>query len=215
MLDTTGVTENGMAQVIYKGVLRWVNAKYLGAVDAAAAQPAPPKSTVKTSERFATAVLNIWNASTGTAFVRDIPKGSSVQVTGVVENGRAAIVDQGVTRWVTARYLSTTPPATAAAGGAGTSLNRGWSSGLDKTNANAQRIAQEVWDRFPQIKTQYGWRRDVTPDHPAGRAIDVMIPNYKQNQALGWEIANYFAQLVSAPPCHGGGRGFQLVAASA
>ena len=33
---------------------------------------------------------------------------------------------------------------------------------------------RDVWDRFPQIKTQYGWRRDVTPDHPAGRAIDVI-----------------------------------------
>ena len=55
-----------------------------------------------------------------------------------------------------------------------------------------QAITRDVWDRFPQIKTQYGWRRDVTPDHPAGRAVDVMIPSYKSNQDLGWEIAKYY-----------------------
>ena len=38
----------------------------------------------------------------------------------------------------------------------------------------------------------YGWRKDVTPDHPAGRAVDVMIPSYSSNQALGWQIANYY-----------------------
>lgn len=57
-----------------------------------------------------------------------------------------------------------------------------------------QRIALDVWERWPAIRTQYGWRRDVTPDHPAGRALDVMIPNWRQDsgKALGKEIADYY-----------------------
>ncbi|NHB84172.1 hypothetical protein G7085_04805 [Tessaracoccus sp. HDW20] len=55
-----------------------------------------------------------------------------------------------------------------------------------------QRIVRDIWNRYSAIKTMYGWRRDVTPDHPAGRAVDVMIPNYKSNKALGWEIAEYY-----------------------
>lgn len=195
ILETTGVQQQGMTEVIFRGVTRWVNARYLAPVEAAVSKPtAPPAPAAPaTSERYATTVLNIWTASTGTAFIRDIPRGTVVQATGLVENGRAAIIDDGVVRWVTARYLSATAPATGgAAGGAGTSLNRGYSSGLDNTNANVQAIARDVWDRFPAITTQYGWRRDVTPDHPAGRAVDVMIPNYKANQPLGWEIANYY-----------------------
>lgn len=73
-----------------------------------------------------------------------------------------------------------------------TTLNRGYSSGLDQTNANVQAIVRDIWNRYPAIKTMYGWRQDVTPDHPAGRAVDVMIPSYSSNQALGWEIANYY-----------------------
>ncbi|WP_231979238.1 hypothetical protein [Tessaracoccus coleopterorum] len=84
------------------------------------------------------------------------------------------------------------PSSGGASGGNGTSLNRGYSSGLDQTNANVQRIVRDIWNRYSAIKTMYGWRRDVTPDHPAGRAVDVMIPNYKSNKALGWEIAEYY-----------------------
>ena len=51
-----------------------------------------------------------------------------------------------------------------------------------------------MWERWPAIRTQYGWRRDVTPDHPAGRALDVMVPNWRQNsgKVLGKEIAEYY-----------------------
>lgn len=193
IFDTTGKTTNGMAQVIHGGAVRWVNARYLTPVDLKAAPTAP--ATPSTSLRYATTVLNIWAASTGTKYNGEIPRGGELQVTGIVQNGRAQIVHNGQIRWVTARYVSSTPPATSgsgASGGASGDINKGYSSGLDKTNANVQAIAWDVWARFPQIKTQYGWRRDVTPDHPAGRAVDVMIPSYKSNQALGWEIANYY-----------------------
>ncbi len=73
----------------------------------------------------------------------------------------------------------------------GGSLNRGGSSGLDRMNANAQKVARHVWATQPAIRTMYGVRGG-SGDHPAGRAVDVMIPNYRANNALGWSIANYY-----------------------
>lgn len=79
------------------------------------------------------------------------------------------------------------------------SLNRGYSSGLDYTNENTKKVIRHVWANYPEIKTMYGWRRDVTPDHPAGRAVDVMIPNWRKDTGilLGWEIALYYKQHAS------------------
>ncbi|MBB1515018.1 SH3 domain-containing protein [Tessaracoccus sp. MC1679] len=192
ILDTTGVVTNGMAQVVYKGAVRWVNAKYLVAVSASTPAPTAP-ALPATTVRYATTVLNIWTASSGTSYVGEIPRGGEVRVTGLVTNGRAQAVVNGAVRWVTARYLSTTKPSeSTASSGSSTTLNRGYSSGLDQTNANVQAIVRDIWNRYPAIKTMYGWRQDVTPDHPAGRAVDVMIPSYSSNQALGWEIANYY-----------------------
>lgn len=191
IFDTTGKTTNGMAQVIHNGAVRWVNARYLEQVALELAPDVP--ATPTTSLRYATTALNIWAASTGTRYNGEIPRGGELQVTGVVENGRAQIVHNGALRWVTARYVSTTPPSSGgASGGNSGDINKGYSSGLHKTNANVQAIAWDIWARYPQIKTMYGWRRDVTPDHPAGRAVDVMIPSYKTNRALGREIANYY-----------------------
>lgn len=205
-MELTGTVSGDWAQLTFNGKTYWAAARYLSGTAASAysslpmatgkAQAAPTAPAVpKTTLRYATTVLNIWAASTGTRYNGEIPRGGELQVTGIVQNGRAQIVRNGEIRWVTARYVSSTPPASsgggASAGNSG-NINKGYSSGLEKTNANVQAIAWDVWGRFPQIKTQYGWRRDVTPDHPAGRAVDVMIPSYKSNQALGWEIANYY-----------------------
>ena len=38
----------------------------------------------------------------------------------------------------------------------------------------------------------YGVRPDPIPDHPSGRAVDIMIPNYKSNKELGNRLAAYF-----------------------
>lgn len=191
IFDVTGVTSNGMAQVVYKGAVRWVNAKYLTAVGSNSTPSAP--ATPATSTRYATTALNIWAASSGSSYSGEIARGATVAATGVVTNGRAQIVYNGAIKWVTARYLSTTAPSNGgASSGASGDINKGYSSGLHKTNKNVQAIAWDVWGRYPQIKTMYGWRQDVTPDHPAGRAVDVMIPSYKSNQALGWTIAKYY-----------------------
>lgn len=192
ILDTTGVVTNGMAQVVHRGAVRWVNARFLVAVTASTPAPTAP-ALPSTTLRYATTALNIWTGSSGTSHVGEIPRGGEVQVTGLVTNGRAQAVVNGALRWLTARFLSTTRPSeSTASSGDGTTLNRGYSSGLDQTNANVQAIVRDIWSRYPAIRTMYGWRQDVTPDHPAGRAVDVMIPSYLSNQALGWEIAHYY-----------------------
>ncbi len=192
ILDVTGVVTNGVAQVVWQGNVRWVNNSFVTRVSGSTTSPSRP-TLPSTTKRYATANLNIWNAATGTAHTGEIARGSVVDVTGKVSSGRAEIVYNGALRWVTARYLSASEPS--APGGSsntGGSLNRGYSSGLDRTNANTKKVIRHIWATQPAIKTMYGWRQSVTPDHPAGRAVDVMIPNYKSNMALGWEIARYY-----------------------
>lgn len=64
----------------------------------------------------------------------------------------------------------------------------GWELGVKPAAVNIGRALKQEW---PQLRTIYGHRSDTTPDHPSGRAIDVMIPDYKSatGNALGWRIA--------------------------
>ncbi len=53
-----------------------------------------------------------------------------------------------------------------------------------------------VKQQFPSITTIGGVRPDPLPDHPSGRAVDFMIPDYETatGNALGWEIARWLRQ---------------------
>lgn len=56
------------------------------------------------------------------------------------------------------------------------------------------RIARAIAQRFPDVQTIGGWRaEDEYPDHPSGRAVDIMIPNYESTEGreLGNRIKNY------------------------
>lgn len=60
--------------------------------------------------------------------------------------------------------------------------------------AGAIQLGRAIADRFPEIKTIGGYRpSDPFPDHPSGRALDIMIPNYSSSsgKALGDEIVQY------------------------
>ena len=208
LLPVTGRTHGAFTEVIYQGSKRWAASNWLRSVDASSTNPGNNATLPSTTKRWATADLNIWYASTGSRYNHEIPKGSEIAITGKVANGRAEIVHKGALRWVTSRYTTSTAPskpapnswsgsgklpATPITGGPrGKALNKGYSSGMHRTNPYIQRISADAWARFPQIKTHYGWRRDVTPDHPAGRAVDLMIPNYKKNNQLGWQVARYY-----------------------
>ncbi|MFT3970008.1 MAG: hypothetical protein QM695_06950 [Micropruina sp.] len=64
----------------------------------------------------------------------------------------------------------------------------------------AKRVANKVRNDWRAIKSIGGWRAGsrYSGDHPAGRAIDVMIPKWRKNAGLGWSIAKYFAKKKNA-----------------
>lgn len=64
----------------------------------------------------------------------------------------------------------------------------------DKLQVDSIRIARTVAHRFPDVQTIGGWRPvDKFPDHPSGRAVDIMIPNFQTDEGreLGNRIKNY------------------------
>ncbi len=204
VMPTTGRVANGFTQVVWRNTPRWVASRYLRPVSSTTPPLSNDSNLPATTKRWATADLNVWYDSRSQRHSEEIAKGSEIAVTSKVANGRIQIVHKGALRWVTARYTTSSRPGGAApgtwdltsppitGGPRGKALNKGYSSGMHRTNPYIQRISADAWARFPQIKTHYGWRRDVTPDHPAGRAVDLMIPNYRSNKDLGWAVARYY-----------------------
>ena len=181
-LAITGVTRNGRAQVVYAGAARWVTARYL--VRPTVVVPSAADLPKVTGTRYATAKLNVRSSSADSyTLITEVPRGTKLSITGVVKNGRMQIIWSGAARWVTARYLSTTKPSTAPAPGS-SAVERG-------LKPNAIKVHRAALARFPRITTYYGVRPDSIPDHPSGRALDLMIPGYStaSGKALGSEVA--------------------------
>lgn len=176
VLQLTGATENGRTQVIYQGALRWVTSQYLSGT---ASVPKPPSSALPatTGTKYATTAL-ILRSSSDDQFVNygDAPAGAALQVTGRVVNGRAEVVYQGNVRWVTAQYLADSAPAAPTT----PTMN------LPGLTANSRNLLAQVNQNFPEVRTIYGVRPDPIPDHPSGRALDLMVYS---NRDLGTKIA--------------------------
>ncbi|MFL0579517.1 serine hydrolase [Dietzia sp. 179-F 9C3 NHS] len=65
----------------------------------------------------------------------------------------------------------------------------------DRLQVDAVRGMRTVVAEFPEVKTIGGWREDErSPDHPSGRAIDVMVPMDDEGKKLGDRVANYFTE---------------------
>ena len=193
-VSVTGTAQNGRAQIIYRGAVRWVAARYLSNTDTNL--PSVPGLPTTTGTRWTTADLNLWSSSTGTARQNEVARGTAVRITGKQENGRAQIVYSNAVRWVTAKYLSTTepaaeePPPSTDVGGA---IPASWKVTERRLTAKTIRVHRAVRKAFPQIKTIGGWYQTNAGEHPVGRAIDIMIPNYKSasGRELGYQIANW------------------------
>ncbi len=182
-LSVTGATQNGRAQIVFRNAVRWVTAKYLA--NPTVAQPAPPKLPRITGTRYATTTLDVRSTYADRyTLIAEVPRGTALKITGVVRNGRMQIIYANAARWVTAKYLATTRPA---------GIPTSWLTVERGLQPNAVRVHRAARSRFPSITTYYGWRRDITPDHPAGRALDVMLPRYKTTagRQLGFEVANW------------------------
>jgi uncharacterized protein YgiM (DUF1202 family) len=182
-LSVTGATQNGRAQIVYRKAVRWVTAKYLA--NPRVSQPAPPKLPTVTGTRYATTTLDVRSTYADRyALIAEVPRGTALKITGVVRNGRMQIIYAQAARWVTARYLAKSRPA---------GIPTSWRTAERGLQPNAVRVHRAARARFPSITTYYGVRRDITPDHPAGRALDAMIPRYTTaaGRKLGFEVANW------------------------
>ena len=180
-LSVTGATQNGRAQIIYRKAIRWVTAKYLA--NPTVTSPSPPKLPKIVGTRYATVTLVVRSTyKSPYTLIAEVPRGTKLSITGVVRSGRMQIVYNRAARWVTAKYLSKSRPSSTAPG------TYAVEKGLQP---NAIRLHRATRARFPQITTYYGVRRANTPDHPSGRALDIMMPRYKTKagRALGFQVA--------------------------
>ena len=87
---------------------------------------------------------------------------------------------------MTAQYLSKTKPSSAAAAAAAPARPKG-------LKPNGVKVLNAVRKNWPQIKTIGTVRPDALPDHPSGRALDLMIPNYKSKagKKLGHDLSRW------------------------
>jgi uncharacterized protein YgiM (DUF1202 family) len=180
-LSVTGAIQNGRAQIIYKGAIRWVTAKYLSNLKSNL--PAPPKLPKITGTRYATATLNIRSTYADKyKLITEVPRGTKLSITGVVKNGRMQIIFEKAVRWVTAKYLSKSAPS---------SIPPSWRAVERGLKPNAIKVHRAARAKFPQITTYYTLRAGVFTDHSTGRALDLMIPNYRSasGKALGYKVA--------------------------
>jgi uncharacterized protein YgiM (DUF1202 family) len=180
-LSVTGAIQNGRAQIIYKGAIRWVTAKYLSNLKSHL--PAPPKLPKITGTRYATATLNIRSTYADKyKLITEVPRGTKLSITGAVKNGRMQIIFEKAVRWVTAKYLSKSAPS---------SIPPSWRAVERGLKPNAIKVHRAARAKFPQITTYYTLRAGVFTDHSTGRALDLMIPNYRSasGKALGYKVA--------------------------
>ena|GEM_PF-5930583 len=166
-LKITGATSNGYAQVIYNNAIRWVTARYLSST--AKAGPSAPSnsgsngSTAKAphvvGSRYATTELLVRTTSgSGDKTVATVHRGDKLKITGAVANGRAEIVYNGVARWVTAQYLSTSRPRTGSDSDSHSS-GGGTSSGAVGTgyHGGSRNVTNDVWDDLAMCESSGNW----------------------------------------------------------
>ncbi|MCW5952101.1 MAG: SH3 domain-containing protein, partial [Propionibacteriaceae bacterium] len=177
----TGKHSGSYSEIIIDGKLAWVLTGYLKPSDLAPTVTLP----VSIGLRYINATdVNVRKAAdVESTKLATLARATVLQITGPTKNGYSQVIFSGGLAWVSTQYLSDTKP--------GPTLG---STSLDKLKATGKAAVLVVRDKFPEIKTIYGWRASsaYSSDHPNGRAIDIMIPSYKKNKALGDKIAKYF-----------------------
>ena len=135
------------------------------------------------THRWTTEELNLWDSSFDWAKLQGtVEAEEKVLVTGRKANGRAEIAVDGVSRWVTAEYLSDEKPEPEptvedASCTNGTSVASG-------VSPNIVKVHEAVCANFPEISTYGTFRSDG--EHAQGRAVDMMTSG-----ARGWEVAEF------------------------
>lgn len=132
---------------------------------------------------WSTTELNLWTGPTEDARnVGLLDALEKVLVTGRRAGGRAEVVVDGQSRWVTAEYLAEHKPEEEPTLGGSCSNGTSVPSGV---SSNIVAVHRAVCANFPSI-TGYGTLRGGGGDHPLGKAVDIMISG-----APGWEVANF------------------------
>jgi hypothetical protein len=167
--------------------------------DGVAAQEATARAVRRAhTKKWATADLNLWSsASQAARQVGLVKSGSHVLVTGRAADGRAELVVDGQSRWVTAAYLSDHKPDPSTAG-AGAAAAAGLSMAPCPDGSVEYRLTpaavyvyRSVCHAFPQITTYGGW--DAHGEHVSGKALDIMT----SDKALGDQIAAFLQSHAS------------------
>ncbi|WP_168207645.1 SH3 domain-containing protein [Microlunatus elymi] len=117
--------------------------------------------------RFATTELLVRSTS-GNDYntVATVARGNTVKITGRTSNGRAEIVYNGGSRWVTAQYLSTSRPQSAATNSTSRSGSRSTSvratstssGGVDPSYSGKSRnVSDSTWDQLAMCESSGNW----------------------------------------------------------
>jgi len=181
LVGLTGRHSGSYSEIVVNGTVAWVLTGYLSA--AAQAPTVTLPAAIGLLYINASDVNVRKEADVESIKLATLARSTVLQPTGPTLNGYTQVIFSGGLAWVASQYLSTTaPPA---------SLG---TASLDKLQANGKAAVLVVRQLFPEIKTIHGWRASsaYSADHPNGRAIDIMIPSYKSNKALGDRIAQYF-----------------------
>ena len=181
VVGLTGKHEGSFSQIVISAKTSWAPTGYLDVTSTKSSLSLP----VATALRHVSAggVTLRAAADAESAAIATLGKGTQLQITGVTKSGFSQVIYRGTTFWLSSVYLSATRPAASDLG----------SISLNKLQAYGKDAVTVLRDQFPEIKTMYGWRAysAYSSDHPNGRALDVMIPSYKTNKALGDRVAAY------------------------
>nr|MBA2670948.1 SH3 domain-containing protein [Gemmatimonadota bacterium] len=117
-LQLLGEIENGFSRVTTAFGEGWVFTQYIGSERPAAPQPEPepePPAAPEPVARYTTVAVNLREgASTGSTVLQVVPLGTQVSFLGETSDGFARVSSNGVTGWVAAEFLASSPPATPA-----------------------------------------------------------------------------------------------------
>ena len=201
----TGTHSGSYSQIVRGDAVAWLLTGYL---DTSRSGPTAPALPTAVGKRYVTVdEVNIRSTSAGNSRVVDtVQYGTVLLITGKTTSSRTEVIFGGSARWAYTAYLSKSKPNGASDPAPTPGGDDLGSSSLNKTNAYAHVVVKKIRAGFPAIKTIYGWRMSsaYSSDHPAGRALDIMIPSYKSSsaKALGDRIARYLQDNYKALHVH-------------
>ncbi|MDR3070120.1 MAG: SH3 domain-containing protein [Propionibacteriaceae bacterium] len=179
-ISVVGVHKAQYSQVVFNKQTGWILTGYFKSTTGGLNYP------VAKSKKYVNAVdVNMRAAAdVESQKITTVSSPTQLAATGTEKNKYTQIIYAGMLRWVSSQYLSDKEPSPSA--------NLGTAS-LNKLERYGKAAVIEIREAFPQIKTIGGWRSSssYSSDHPNGRAIDIMIPDYKKNKALGDKMATW------------------------